>query len=476
MGIIQTLILIFVSIIVRVTNKGLWRKDFLFIICIIIIYWLQPLNPIHYLDFWLPTTTLIIITLSWIAITPTESRKSNENTRSIILLICIVIGISLTRYLSINGLITASRPPQIWQIMIVIIITTIVIMLYQRYFYKYSLTWPIFGVILCLFFIQKFIPLTSITSEFLRNITNQSSEIKVTNIQWLGFSYLAFRIIHTLRDTQTGKLVAVSLNEYLIYIIFFPAVIAGPIDRLPRFIDDLRKTCILSSEEITDAGKRIIVGLFKKFVIADTLSIVALNPVNATQVNDSFWMWVLVYAFSLQIYFDFSGYTDLAIGLGGLLGIKLPENFNRPYLRSNLTLFWNEWHITLTQWFRAYIFNPLTRSLKRSKFKFPAWSIILITQITTMVLIGLWHGINSNFILWGLWHGLGLFFQNRWTNWIKLYAFRINNYPWIKNVSLFLGIFLTFHYVSLGWVLFILPNLDLSWRVFCILSGVNCLK
>ena len=175
------------------------------------------------------------------------------------------------------------------------------------------------------------------------------------DLRWLGFSYVAFRLIHTLRDRQNGRLPVVSLQEYLVYVIFFPAFTAGPIDRLDRFIKDLRaslapgKSALLAGDtpDVNSrwvsglvvpqnwpvwaaAGQRLALGLLKKFVVADGLALVALNSTNAAQSHSAGWTWVLLIAYSLQIFFDFSGYTDIAIGLGRLLGISLPENFNAP--------------------------------------------------------------------------------------------------------------------------------------------------
>ena len=177
------------------------------------------------------------------------------------------------------------------------------------------------------------------------------------------FSYVAFRLIHTIRDRQTGRLPDVNLREYLIYILFFPAFTAGPIDRIDRFIKDLREPFIQSSSDWIVAGERIMMGLFKKFIVADLLSIISINNQNVSQVNSTPWLWIMVYAYAFQIYFDFSGYTDIAIGIGNILGFHLPENFNKPYLQRNITQFWNNWHITLTQWFRAYFFFPFTRKI-----------------------------------------------------------------------------------------------------------------
>jgi alginate O-acetyltransferase complex protein AlgI len=220
----------------------------------------------------------------------------------------------------------------------------------------------------------------------------------------LGFSYIAFRLIHTLRDRQTGRLPLVNLREYVTYAVFFPALTAGPIDRLERFTPQLRQPAPL---DLMPGGQRLLVGLFKKFVLADSLGLVALNPINAGQIETTGWTWLVLYAFSLQILLDFSGYTDIAIGMALLMGIRLPENFNRPYRRPNLTQFWNHWHMTLTFWFRAYFFNPLARSLRSGQMKLPVWIVILVTQVLTMLLIGLWHGITANFAFWGLWHGAG---------------------------------------------------------------------
>jgi D-alanyl-lipoteichoic acid acyltransferase DltB (MBOAT superfamily) len=291
------------------------------------------------------------------------------------------------------------------------------------------------------------------------------------DIRWLGFSYIAFRLIHTIRDRQSGRLPQVNLQEFVNYVIFFPAVTAGPIDRIERFTGDLRKPAELDSTRFVDGSRRLLAGLFKKFVLADALALIALNATNASQVDSGGWTWVLLYAFAFQIYFDFSGYTDIAIGLGIWLGIVLPENFNRPYLKPNLTQFWNNWHMTLTQWFRAYYFNPLTRALRSSKRPLPAWFILLFTQVTTMVLIGMWHGITWSFIIWGLWQGIGLFIQNRYSEWAKPRTSALTSQPgWGKAFNA-MGIILTFNYLALGWVWFTVPDPALALQVIGRLFG-----
>ncbi len=240
------------------------------------------------------------------------------------------------------------------------------------------------------------------------------------DLAWLGFSYIAFRLLHVLRDFQAGRLPAFSAGEFATYVLFYPSLTAGPIDRSQRFIQtDLRTAPNVSRSDRIQAGERILIGLFKKFVIADALALVALSPQNSFQVSSSLWMWVLLYAYALRIYFDFSGYIDIALGIARLVGIHLPENFNQPYLKTNITAFWNSWNITLAQWFRAYVFNPLTRGLRTSPRAYPVWFVILTGQSITMLLLGLWHGISWNFAIWGLWHAAGLFIHNRWSDWMR---------------------------------------------------------
>ena len=219
-------------------------------------------------------------------------------------------------------------------------------------------------------------------SIFFRTLANRSAEgALATDLRWLGFSYIAFRLIHVLRDRQTGRLPELSLAEFATYVVFFPSLAAGPIDRAERFAQDLRKDFRLTQEDTLSAGQRLVIGLFKKFVIADALALIALNDALAIQVRSTFWMWIVTYAYAFQIYFDFSGYTDIAIGTARLAGVKLPENFAAPYLKPNLAQFWNSWHITLTQWIRSYFFNPFNRWLRGYR-TIPQWAMMLIGQLS----------------------------------------------------------------------------------------------
>lgn len=469
MTIIQILIIVFFVLLFAIIKRG--RETFLLIASVLTIFWLQPALPIRGFDFWIPTLTLIITIFSWrITSDHTFNRK---NIFTLVMIAGIVLLLNATRYFSFAQFLTSSRPPQIEITVIIFLIFGFILLLLR----KNSSSFLTFGLILLIgiFLILKIPSLTLWLSSSLRELVGQSlTTASVLDIRWLGFSYIAFRLIHTIRDKQTGRLPSVDLSEYITYVLFFPAFTAGPIDRIERFIKDLRQPYEgLSQEKLFEAGQRLIIGLFKKFAIADSLALIALNDMNATQVTSTIWMWVLVYSYAFQIYFDFSGYTDIALGIAKFVGIHLPENFSAPYLKPNLTQFWNNWHMTLTQWFRSYFFNPITRWLRSWQKPLSIPVMILLTQVATMVLIGFWHGVTWNFTLWGLWHGVGLFIHNRWNNFTKAKASEWASTSIKQNILNICGIIFTFHFVALGWIFFALSSPVTSWQVILKLFGVN---
>ncbi|MCX6055394.1 MAG: hypothetical protein NTZ74_10880 [Chloroflexi bacterium] len=479
MSILHVLILAALSFVVFVfcvfpkTRKV--RPPLLLIISSAVIYWLQPALAIRGLDFWLPTATLSLTVLGWILTSRSEERKWRATLTSIGLVVSTVLAITLTRYFSSSGILTPSRPPQIFLVLIVLLAVIVILSAVSRVKrFQGALLGTAVVLLLLIFIVLKFPLITLAASAALRSWAGQSAQMASSlDLRWLGFSYVAFRLLHTLRDRQTGRLPAMTLEEYITYVLFFPAISAGPIDKSDRFLRDLRRPFLPDPEQVGFASKRIVMGLFKKFVVADLLALVSLNPTNATQVLHSPWMWVLLYAYSFQIFFDFSGYTDIAIGLAALMGIHLPENFNAPYLKNNLTQFWNHWHITLTQWFRTYFFNPFTRTLRSRAKSIPLWVVLLLAQLSTMILIGLWHGFTINFFLWGCWHGLGLFIQNRWSDWTQPLAVRLEKNRGLRISIRTISTLLTFQFVALGWVWFAMPSVELSVRVFARLFGAG---
>lgn len=466
-----------------------WRTGLLLAGSLVAVFWLQPSTPIRNLDFWLPAAAISLTIYVWALTTPSDK----INPRGLLVTSGIVIGILLaigfTRYFDPLCCLAPSRPPHIWQILVAVVLVSLACglpLLFPRA-RRHLATFTII-LILAIFIILKTEPLARGASGLLRSLAGQSANLaSALDLPWLGFSYLAFRLLHVLRDYQAGKLPALSLEGFIAYTLFFPAYTAGPIDRAQRFAKDFENLSQpqeeppgsetpLSSREIAiknliRGSERIIIGLFKKFVLADSLAVLALSTQNASQVTSGFWAWVLLYGYSLRIYLDFSGYTDIAIGIGNLLGFSLPENFERPYLKQNLTAFWNSWHITLAQWFRAYFFYPLTRALRSRAVKLPAWSIILIGQVATMVLIGLWHGLSWNFLIWGAWHGVGLFLHNRWTDWRRPREADVKRSPRVDRLVSLSSWLVTFNYVTLGWVWFALPDPGAALNIFRKLFG-----
>ncbi|MBE0697143.1 MAG: MBOAT family protein [Anaerolineaceae bacterium] len=483
------LILAGLALILRLTPPEI-RRWLVFAASVVCIYWLQPALPIRSLSFWLPTATLALTVAGWLLTAHRQDNSGDQNPRQVfqctdaltggvLLLLALLVG--LTRYLGSGDWLLATLPPPVGTLftglgLLVVFLSGIGLLLRR----KSTPGWILgFGMVFIIFLllILKTPLLTLEAARGLRQLNGQNPTLAgVLDVRWLGFSYIAFRLIHTLRDRQTGRLPMTGLRDTITYVIFFPSIAAGPIDRLERFEKDFCSqtqakngadlTISPLSADLTEAGRRMVIGLLKKFVLADTLALVALNPTNALQVRQPGWMWLLLYLYAFQIFFDFSGYTDIAIAIGRVLGVRLPENFAAPYRKPNLTQFWNSWHMSLTQWFRGYFFNPFVRWLRSRRVRIaPVW-VLLLTQVSTMMLIGLWHGVTANFILWGLWHGLGLFFQNRWSETTRAwFAARTFSLFAKRSLNVF-SILFTFHYVTLGWVFFLLPTPEIALQVF----------
>ncbi len=472
MSLIHLLSFTFAAAAYRFGARGRGREWFLVAASVAALYWLQPATPIRHLDFWLPTASLTLAVWVWGVTRPERTAGWREPAATLAFCAAVVLAVTLPRLLSLPQSLTPTRPPSTTSALLALAVIAAALTLFLHLRGRVLLL-AMTALLLTFFLTLKAEPLAAGASTVLRTWTGQSPALaSALDVRWLGFSYLAFRLLHALRDRMLGRFPDLTLRQFLAYALFFPALAAGPIDRAERFAADLHGPFDASAHRTAEAGWRIILGIFKKYALADSLGLFALNATNAAQTASALWLWVLLYAFALQLYLDFGGYTDVAIGLGLLLGIRLPENFNRPYMQPNLTAFWNSWHITLAQWFRAYYFNPLVRSLRQARVHPPTWLAILISQLSTMVLIGLWHGITWNFLLWGAWHGLGLFVHNRWTEWLRTrHSDQQRLSRWRRRLSTAAGTLATFHFVTLGWVWFALPHPALSASVLMRLFG-----
>ncbi len=463
-----THILIFAALILPVTVAlpVRWRQWALFVGSVLTIYWLQPALTIRRLDFLFPTATLALVIVCWLATRAPAQPVTRADGLAALVIAALVLALSFGRYLVPAYRLTPSAPPPPSQVAVWLLLATGALWAVARW----RGNWPRLTLalgILALFAVLKTEALGTAASRLLRSWQGQTTQLaRAEELSWLGFSYVAFRLLHTLRDRQTGQLPALTLREYVTYAIFFPAFTAGPIDRAERFLGDLRALPPLDAARFVHGGMRLAVGIGKKFVIADSLALLALNAANAQQAQSAAGLWVLLYAYAFQLYFDFSGYTDIAIGLGQWCGIRLPENFSQPYLKRNITVFWQSWHITLSQWVRSYVFLPLSRTLLTRPRKPSPTVLALIGQLATMLAIGLWHGVTWGFVVWGLWHGLGLFAHKVYSDRTRPYYLRLRQHPRLGRAVEVVGVVLTFHFVVLGWVWFALPDLAISWDVF----------
>jgi alginate O-acetyltransferase complex protein AlgI len=258
----------------------------------------------------------------------------------------------------------------------------------------------------------------------------------------LGISFFTFEFIHYAVDRYRGTAPAGKFGEYMAFILFFPTMVAGPIKRYQDFRPKLAQPSLEWDVDWQQGITRILVGLAKKFMLADLLTAFT-NHLNQGDIAQaSRWVlpvWLLAYGF--KIYFDFSAYSDIAIGSARLFGIKVPENFDWPYLRTNIAEFWQHWHMSLYKWLVDYVFIPLGGSRT-------ARPRVYLNVLITMLISGLWHGAALNFVVWGLWHGMLLMIHRLWSSWRKD---RIGEPSALGKIA---GWALTFLMVNLGWAFF----------------------
>lgn len=302
-----------------------------------------------------------------------------------------------------------------------------------RQYDKYLLFFTICFDISLLFYFKYF-------NFFIDNINNIFSlNIKFIDIVMpIGISFYTFQVISYLIDVYR-KEVAVQENIYklALYISFFPQLVAGPIVKyhdIEKSIDNR----IISFNNISLGIKRFIIGLFKKVVIANTMGTIA-DKIFIQDVTyfDSLTAWVGAIAYTFQIYYDFSGYSDMAIGLGMMFGFKFKENFNYPYISRSITEFWHRWHISLSTWFKEYLYIPLGGN-RVSNFR------TYLNLFIVFLVTGFWHGANFTFIVWGIYHGFFVIFE-------KITNFNMERENAILKI---LQHIYTIFVIVIGWVIF----------------------
>jgi D-alanyl-lipoteichoic acid acyltransferase DltB (MBOAT superfamily) len=282
-----------------------------------------------------------------------------------------------------------------------------------------------------------------------------------------GISFYTFQTMNYVIDVYKRKMKPT--NDFLTYALFvsyFPHLVAGPIIRAEVLLPQLLRKRIVTNEHLNTGGALILIGLFKKVVIADVLSPDVEPVFAAPHAFSSLLLLNGLYYFSLQIYCDFSGYTDIARGVSRLLGIELPENFNQPYLSRNITEFWRRWHISLSTWLRDYLYIPLGGN-RRGRAR------TYLNLFITMLLGGLWHGARWTFVAWGFLHGVYLAAHKFYLELRSPAESARSN--WLLNVA---KVFVAFHLVALTWIfsghLISQPRSPISWAFCTGMGGSTC--
>ncbi len=310
---------------------------------------------------------------------------------------------------------------------------------------------------------------------FIQNINsvNQVFGFDVLELQLLvlpiGISFFTFTQIAYLMDVYLGKVKNDQWLEYGLFVTFFPHLIAGPIihhrDVMPQFKNS--QTSCFKFKNMSDGFILFGIGLVKKVLIADSMAVYANNfyqQINSSTV-DSFSAWMGTMAYSFQLYFDFSGYSDMALGLGLLFGVTLPINFNSPYKATSIIDFWQRWHMSLTKYIGEYLYNPICLkfariALGRSKY-IEFFYLYALPTIITFAIIGLWHGPSWSFVLFGLYHGILISVNHGWR---KIVGIKMPR--WVSW-------FLTLVFVNIGFVLFRSGDINLAIKVLAVMFGAG---
>jgi alginate O-acetyltransferase complex protein AlgI len=270
----------------------------------------------------------------------------------------------------------------------------------------------------------------------------------------VGISFFTFQSLSYTIDVYRKKLTPLTdFLDYAFFVSFFPQLVAGPIVRAADFLPQIHKPTFVSREMFGRAVFLICSGLFKKAVVSDYISLNFVDRIfDAPALYSGLENLFGVYGYALQIYCDFSGYSDMAIGIALLLGFHFKDNFNAPYRSRNITEFWRRWHISLSTWLKDYLYISLGGN-RHGKVR------TYVNLMLTMLLGGLWHGASLKFILWGGLHGLALSFHK------VIGKISIPQFSKMKNVGTGLSVLITFHFVCFCWIFFRANNMEASWEM-----------
>lgn len=325
---------------------------------------------------------------------------------------------------------------------------------------------------------------------FLRGAVNDvfGTDLVLTHIILpLGISFITFQKIAFLADVHAGRVTSFTFRDYALFVLFFPQLIAGPIVHYREMMPQFHAISTRFNAEDAAVGVSLFsMGLAKKLILADPMALVV-SPLYARAAHGEALGfvdgWIAAFGFTLQIYFDFAGYSDMALGLARFFGIKLPVNFNSPLKAASIIEFWQRWHVSLTRFLTAYIYNPLSLHLARARMAAgrPGFggrdttvasfaTLLMMPTILTMFISGLWHGAGYTYIVWGLMHGAMLTINHAW----RVIRARIwpgaKDHPRLRTST---GFMLTFISVVIAMVMFRAPTVRAAATIWGDMVGAN---
>ena len=266
---------------------------------------------------------------------------------------------------------------------------------------------------------------------------------------FLGISYLTFKVIQMLLEISDGLIKEVKLLDFTYFLLFFPTLSSGPIDRSRRFLDEVNQALPRNEyiDRVYQGLKKLLLGAGYKFILGNVINTYWLTKIPATHTFVDTLNYM--YAYSFYLFFDFAGYSLMAIGISYILGVRTPENFNRPFLSKDIKDFWNRWHMTLSFWFRDYLYTRFVMSsMKKKRFK-NRYTASYIGYLITMGTMGIWHGTEIYYILYGLYHGILIISTDYFQRHSSLYKKYKHTRLWTAVSTL-----VTFHFVCFGFLLF----------------------
>lgn len=309
------------------------------------------------------------------------------------------------------------------------------VMLYLKIRHVYSQRW-----ILWIFIFSSLIPLM---------LVKWGNIFIHRNLGFIGASYLTFKVVQVLIETYDGLISKINIFDFTYFLLFFPAISSGPIDRSRRFIQNINST--LSGSEyviyLRSGIWKLFTGLAYKFIFGTLINNYWMSKIPHT--HGFFTTLNYMYAYSLYLFFDFAGYSLIAVGTSYILGIKTPDNFNLPFISKDIKDFWNRWHMSLSFWFRDFIYTRFVMSSLKNKWFKNRYTASYIGFIITMLTMGIWHGNEVYYIIYGLYHGILIVITDIYERKSKFYKKYKNN----EAYNIF-SIIITIHLVCFGFLIF----------------------